>query len=79
MTACDTSKIIRRLYHVFASLLVWGEDKTRSFRREHEGKNLSFSGYHIAVSVKATKTEVLELAFDNLRRKHYAIDEIARK
>jgi hypothetical protein len=35
--------------------------------------------HYITVSVKATKTEILELTFDNLLKKRYVIDKIARK
>jgi hypothetical protein len=46
---------------------------------EESMKERIYRSVVIAVSVKATKTKVLELAFDNLQRKRYAIDEIARK
>jgi hypothetical protein len=35
--------------------------------------------HNISVPVKATKAELLVLAFDNLSRKRYVVDEVARK
>ncbi len=78
MSASDTSKIIRRLHHMFASLWGWATiPSKRAWWKEPIVQRVI--DHYIGEPIKATKTEVLELDFDNLLIKRYVVDEVVRK